>query len=506
MNAKKLLLTGALVLSLVASAFIQRGLNRDRESLGITRTTVISNAPPVLAFTTVALGAFRGLIANALWIRTSELQEDGKYFEAVQLADWITKLQPHSDAPWLFQAWNMAYNISVKFPDPNDRWLWVQRGIELLRDEGLKYNPNKALMYRELAWIYQHKMGANLDDAHRVYKGQWAALMNAILPGGHPDYAELLNPKTPEQQAQVKQLVEKYKLDPRMMQKVDQTYGPLDWRLPETHAIYWSMVGLQNSLDQDKLPLRRTIYQPMLASLHHGRVVTNRLTGTFDLRPNLGMIPNALKAYEDAIAAEPEHNRDNIARANRNFLKDAVYFLYANNREAEAQRWFDYIRKHFGIGPQSGIDPDATMESFALGKIEEDANETSRDRVTQALQGLLSRSYFNLASGDEDQGIGLEKIAQRVHDVYSAKTANPASKDRVGLPPLGEMKREVLLELLRPSPEVNAEFQEQLRTRLGLPADFGIPATNAPPTGTPAGTPAPAGHSTPAPAASPAKP
>lgn len=501
MNAKKLIFTVALVLSLVASAFIQRHLNHEREELGITRTTVISNAPPVLAFTTVALGAFRGLIANALWIRTTELQEEGKYFEAVQLADWITKLQPHSDAPWIFQAWNMAYNISVKFPDPNDRWLWVQRGIELLRDEGLKYNPNKALMYRELAWFFQHKMGANLDDAHLVYKGQWAVLMNKVLPGGHPDYAVLMDPKTPEQQAQVKELVEKFKLDPRMMQKVDQTYGPLDWRLPETHAIYWAMVGIENSPDQDKMPLRRTVYQPMLASLHHGRVLTNQLTGGYDLRPNLAMIPNASKAYEDAIAAETPQNLDHIGRAHRNFLKDAVYFLYANNKEADARRWFNYLKDRFGVGPQSGIDPDATMESFALGKIEEDANETSRDRVTQALQGLLSRSFYNLAAGDDDQGIGLEKIAQRLHAVYGEKTKNPGSKNRVALPPLGDMKREVLLELLRPDPEVNPEFQQQLRTRLSLPADFGIPATNAP-----AAIPAPPPTAVPATPAAPQKP
>lgn len=490
MNAKKLLFIGTLVLSLVASGFLQRGLNRDREAMGITRTTVISNAPPVLAFTTVALGAFRGLIANTLWIRASELQDEGKYFEAVQLADWITKLQPHSDAPWTFQAWNMAYNISVKFPDPNDRWLWVQRGIELLRDEGLKYNPNKALMYRELAWFFQHKIGANLDDAHGVYKGQLAVQMNAIIPGGRADYSVLLDPQTPEQKAQVKTLVEKKRMDPRMMQKVDQTYGPLDWRLPETHAIYWAMVGIENSPDQDKMPLRRTIYQPMLASLHHGRVITNRLTGNYDLRPNLDIIPNASKAYEDALAAEPEQNHDNIARAHRNFLKDAIYFLYANNHESEARRWFNYLKEKFGLGPQSGIDADATMESFALGKIEEDANETSRDRVTQALQGLLTRSYSNLALGDEDQGIGLEKIAQKLHDVYTAKTTHPASKDRVALPPLSEMKRDVLLNLLRPDPEVNPEFQQQLRTRLGLPADFGIPATNAPAATAPPPTPA----------------
>ena len=52
----------------------------------------------------------------------------------VQLSDWITKMQPHFVAVWVHQAWNLSYNISVKFPDPNDRWFWVYRGIELLRD------------------------------------------------------------------------------------------------------------------------------------------------------------------------------------------------------------------------------------------------------------------------------------------------------------------------------------------------------------------------------------
>ncbi len=165
MNGRKLIYALVLVVSLVASGLMQNTLTRQRETLGLTRTAVISNAPPVLAFTTVALGGFRGLIANALWIRTTQLQEEGKYFEAVQLADWITTLQPHFSQVWLYQSWNMAYNISVKFPNLEDRWLWVQRGIELLRDQGLRYNPNQALMYRELAWLFQHKMGANLDDA-----------------------------------------------------------------------------------------------------------------------------------------------------------------------------------------------------------------------------------------------------------------------------------------------------------------------------------------------------
>src|SRR5216117_1993964 len=114
------LLALALLLVIGAGQF-QRVLNQQRADpqLGLMRVADLgTNAPPVLAFTTVALGGFRGLIANALWIRAIELQEQDKYFEKVQLADWITKLQPHFVTVWTHQAWDMAYNISIKFTNP----------------------------------------------------------------------------------------------------------------------------------------------------------------------------------------------------------------------------------------------------------------------------------------------------------------------------------------------------------------------------------------------------
>ena len=56
-----LLLTGAL---LFGSGQFQKSLNHDRDTLGLTHAAVLENAPPVLAFTTVALGGFRGLISQ----------------------------------------------------------------------------------------------------------------------------------------------------------------------------------------------------------------------------------------------------------------------------------------------------------------------------------------------------------------------------------------------------------------------------------------------------------
>ena len=48
-------------------------------------TGQINNAPPLVSFTTMALGSFRGLIADLLWLRAASLQQDKNYFEMVQL-------------------------------------------------------------------------------------------------------------------------------------------------------------------------------------------------------------------------------------------------------------------------------------------------------------------------------------------------------------------------------------------------------------------------------------
>src|SRR3989304_9068708 len=89
--------------------------------------------PPHMAVATAALGPFRGLLVDFLWYRANRLQTEGNYYEADTLGRWITTLQPRFPAVWVFQAWNMAYNISVATHTKEERWDWVNKGIRLLR-------------------------------------------------------------------------------------------------------------------------------------------------------------------------------------------------------------------------------------------------------------------------------------------------------------------------------------------------------------------------------------
>ena len=60
----------------------------------------LATASPGVRFISVALGGFRGLLADALWVRAAGLQDEGRFYELVQLADWITELEPRHPEVW----------------------------------------------------------------------------------------------------------------------------------------------------------------------------------------------------------------------------------------------------------------------------------------------------------------------------------------------------------------------------------------------------------------------
>jgi len=501
---KKIILLLVAVALLAGGGRVQLVLNRDRDQLGLTRVAPLENAPPVLAFTTVALGGFRGLISNFLWMRAGELQDEGKYFEMKQLADWITKLEPHFEQVWVHQAWNMAYNISVKFkeaPTENpydfkefpDRWRWVKAGIELLRDQGLRYNPNSVLIHRELAWFFQHKMGANLDDANMYYKQQWTEEMETVFgEWREPDVAELVNPQTEDRKQRAALLREKYKMDPAFMLELNERHGPLEWRLPEAHAIYWAAVGLRKAEENpgrvnkdDLIQLRRVIYQSMQTSFQRGRLELNPYVKRFEFGPNLDIIPKVVAAYEEAME-EDERNRDHIATAHRNLLRQAVYFLYVHNRLGEAAKWFRYLGQKYPDKPlldgnTNSLPGRLTLDDYAVHYVLEDINETSRDRVKSAIEGYLTRAFYSLVVGQDDRAAGFRLMAQKIRETYREKIG-PQSWARIPLPTIEETSRIILEELLDPETGYPPEARAVLLSKLGITEQdvFG-PRTNSVP-------------------------
>ena len=525
--------------------------------------------PPQVALG-IAMGAFRGLFVNFLWIRANDMKEAGKYFEAVDLAKTITRLQPRFPKVWQFHAWNMAYNISVATQTQQERWNWVQAGIRLLRNEGIPANPNDLNLHRELAWIHLHKVQGYMDDAHRYYKWQlareWTVVLGAppnlgleqwtnpeaatqqyidhwIGPiADAPDSLDDLYAKTPLARDFIEQahklgfeldfrflervamlqsvlaaseatqvpasgikddpmarlltdakfgpagkavrafarkrvLVDQYHMEPARMIRYMKRFGPLDWRHPAAHALYWSTRGSEEALmrmskenekDFDLVNTDRMTIQSIQELFRTG-------TLTFDIiNPQLYLaLPNTayLDKYRELMESLRKRSKfDDAARpyglygaGYENFMRDAIRYLYRRGDEETAKRYQKDLYSYPGLNtnhPDLYHNLSRPLEEFVQSEILDSGKDPNDSRATnptvalQEVSGALQSAYVNgLLRGDMKAFAKEFDYARLFHATYqntqSFKVWVAGSQGRLGFPKFEFMASEVLAQLIQ---------------------------------------------------------
>lgn len=457
------------VLCMVASLGVSVALTTQASRAQLSYTDESTEgAPPEVAIG-MAMGAFRGMFVNYLWLRANELKEDGKFYEAIELSRTITRLQPRFPRVWVFHAWNMAYNISVATQTADERWAWVKAGLELLRDEAIPQNPNSVLLHRELAWIFLHKIQGFSDDANRYYKREMAREWTFVLgiPPKLPSdparaqqiLSEWLQPivdapaslaelidrerqdflrdpanqvnKRPfeskiqplvdqiEKQAGLplgkdllrfvamedsylaewqgqerllgivttlnlneivgklrrdeqyadawnrllpfirrKVLVEDYHMEPARMQRYTERIGPLDWRHPASHAIYWAYRGVEQSRDRqstttfDTLNTDRMITHSIQELYRTGTILYDPFTHELVTFTDTNWIDSYNNMLESEIRERGGSSQDTSVRAYttfssgyENFLRDVIRTYYRMGDYANANRYYENLRR-----------------------------------------------------------------------------------------------------------------------------------------------------------------
>jgi len=524
-------------------------INSQRVEMKLISNEPLKNAPPSLAFATVAMGAFRGLVVDILWIRADRLKEEGQFFDAKQLAEWITALQPRFAQVWEFQAWNMAYNISVAIPaeQPDQRWQWVKNGYELLRDRGIPLNPKSILLYRELGRIFQHKIGGITDDAQKYYKLQLALAMGPLLGpadnaffdalakapsdwsqvASDPNFAPLIaalkaadksfdddsqfvstylslrqnparfNPaafkvidrfrgtKALEQFdifAKAWQLGNVWKLDPGLMRELNQTYGPvdyadpnkhypLDWRHPDTHAIYWAVKGLRvagkkgiqrhrfNEYTVDEENTDRLVAHGLQNLFRFGKIFIydvnvpqqpiesaakseSRPEKELYLRPDLRMFD----PYNDAITkiidkySEPNITlQDSHQIQQRNMLTNAIFAFYQAGHVQKAQKIYDRVRTLY---PRDEFN-NPSVEFYVRQSLRKQLDNMTINTVNQMVMMMLREAYFRYAVRDDDEAFAREKMAEEAYVIYTAKYGD---EQRMVLPDFKVLRYNAILD------------------------------------------------------------
>lgn len=555
----------ALAIGLCIGAGLQLDpINRQRTDMNLVMDTP-ENIPPELLWATVATGAFRGLVVDALWIRADKLKEEGQFFDARQLAEWITILQPRFASVWEFHAWNMAYNISVAIPasQPEQRWRWVRNGYELLRDEAIsKYNLKNITLYHELARIFQHKMGGVSDDVHKYYKLQLAMAMEPLLASednkldskdnryfkmlaespaawrqiiSDPNAARLINAlksaddafadedefvshylslrqdaqryaaaagqtiddfrgtdalKKFDIFAKAYQLRNVWKLDPGLMYELNDTYGPidftdpnvhlpLDWRHPDSHAIYWGVKGLrvavqdpERDIGADETNTDRIVGHSLQNLFRNGKLIIRDVTMEVPgedltqptrtvtakevfLRPDLRMF----EPYNKSVLKVLEKYKDDrgtyesMRNGYRNMLINATFSFYQSGHKRQAQEIYQKLREGYDL-PEFKV----SLDEFAGKRLQEELESIDITNAKEQIVFLLRESYFLYAIRDDEAAAGRESLAQQVHSYYQGKYLD---ENRIDLPPFAELRYFALIDFLS-----DTQFVPDLRLNL----------------------------------------
>jgi hypothetical protein len=534
-----------LVLVLLAgSAFVMSSVNKSRETLGLTRSVLPNQARPDL-LTNVLFSVGRALAVDYLWIGLQKMQENGQYFDANQRAEWICQLQPHFPSVWIFQAWNMSYNISVAMNTGPDRWRWVKNGFELLRDQGIVLNPRSLSLYQQLAWIFNHKIGQMSDDYHWYYKEQLARAMEDIIGWPDPNYdaickapatwneliadpamAAFINkfnefqidpqakflyilshrnefgekvlawiddPGNAAQRTALEgflrgqRLKKEWKLDPKIIAEFrnDEMFGPLDFRTPQAHAIYWAYVGLKASGKQiitldslaaaagkkqafEALNTERIIYASLQDLFRRGHFVLAPEGMQPMIVPDIRFIPVVNRVY--LALGKEQAAQDNIPwdgtagetfkSGHINFLRKAIAVAYQYGSNTLAKKYWDLMLKMYP-NPEYNIG----MEAYVYKYVREDMESSGMVDVNSTVVLYLFQAYLSYASGDDYTALAQEKLANFMYQRYMKDRLLKDPTGRMNMAPLSDLKKYALNMALKNLPDT---MRERLQVRLNI--------------------------------------
>ena len=158
---------------------------RNENKLSQAELGDIDPSSATMKLATMGMG---GVAVNLLWERANEYKKKEDWIALGATLEQIVKLQPHFYKVWDFQAHNLSYNISAEFDDYHDRYTYVIRGINFLK-QGFEKNDSEPRLLNRIGWYIGQKIGRSDEykQYRRLFREDWNNLFHA---SDNPDRME----------------------------------------------------------------------------------------------------------------------------------------------------------------------------------------------------------------------------------------------------------------------------------------------------------------------------
>ncbi|NLY02461.1 MAG: hypothetical protein GXY83_40795 [Rhodopirellula sp.] len=137
-----------------------------REANGLSESQLGDIDPTSETLKLATLG-MRGVATVFLWEKANDYRKKKDWTNLSATLNQMVKLEPHFITVWRHQAWNLSYNVSAEFDDYRERYRWVIRGIEFLKN-GIRYNSREPKLVWDTGWFIAQKIGR--ADEHKQFR------------------------------------------------------------------------------------------------------------------------------------------------------------------------------------------------------------------------------------------------------------------------------------------------------------------------------------------------
>jgi len=126
----------------------------------------------MIEFPILVLGGFRGPLVMGLWIKAENEKHEQRWWDVKTYHEIIAHLQPNFPSVYVFNAWNLAYNLSVQWHELPNKYQWVLDGARYAQ-KGTWINPESPDIMFQLADIYDQKLGRAIPERY-YYRQRFA--------------------------------------------------------------------------------------------------------------------------------------------------------------------------------------------------------------------------------------------------------------------------------------------------------------------------------------------
>ena len=237
-------------------------------------------------------------------------------------------------------------------------------------------------------------------------------------------------------------LLDEFNMDPQLMYEFTRDLGPIDWRHPQAHALYWARKGtlmaehrmrpddIYNLINNDRMQIQalqglarsgRIHFDPFAQSIP-GRFPEPRFIETID-----GMFDDLYTKYYDARGAGGETFIVFIT----NFLSSSIREWYRQGEIEKAQALMDRLDSLFGRGES----PEQSVQ-HAARHLRGQRDRGEYDRQPHGTQRRVRRGAYGFRVGVGQGGLMCKeaiKFADEVTNYYkSHETVDYTTKLGVG--------------------------------------------------------------------------